>query len=99
MTDKIVTANTLAIGEVVYLDAKGGWSPWIDDARVGKTDAEADEMIALAKKAADAAVVVEPYSIDVTLDAGRVKPVRWREQIRAGGPPVHPQLGKQAVRR
>lgn len=99
MTSKIVTANSLRIGEVVYLDDKGGWSPWVDEARVSRTESDAEEMIGLAKKAHDAAIVVEPYLIDVTVDGGTVKPVRWREQIRASGPPVHPALGKQAVRR
>ncbi len=99
MTNKITTANTLAVGEVVYLAKNGEWTLWVDEARVSATDAEADEMLAIAKKSADACIVVEPYLIDVTLDGKAVKPVRWREQIKAEGPPIHPHLGKQAVRR
>lgn len=99
MTSKIVTANTLAVGEVVYLTKDSEWTPWVDEAWVSATDAEADEMLAIAKTSADACVVVEPYLIDVTLDGKAVKPVRWREQIKAEGPPIHAHLGKQAMRR
>ena len=99
MTSKIVTANTLAVGDVVYLAKDGAWTPWVDEAWIAAGEAEADEILAIAKRSADACVVVEPYLIDVTLDGKVVKPVRWREQIRAAGPPVHAHLGKQAMRR
>jgi hypothetical protein len=89
----------LAVGEVVYLAKDGEWTLWVDEAWVSATDAEAAEMLAMSMKSADACFVVEPYLIDVTLDGKAVKPVRWREQIKAEGPPIHAHLGKQAMRR
>jgi creatinine amidohydrolase/Fe(II)-dependent formamide hydrolase-like protein len=99
MTNQIVTANMLAVGSVTYLTKEGTWSGWVDDARVSGSEAEGAEMLALGKKAVAEGLVVDPYLIDIVLEGGKIKPVRWREQIRANGPPVHPQFGKQAERR
>lgn len=99
MSQQVVTANTLAVGDVVYLASSGGWTGWIDEARVSASESDAEEMLALGKKAVGACLVVDPYLIDVTVDGGKIKPVRWREVIRSAGPPVQPHLGKQATRR
>jgi hypothetical protein len=40
-------------------------------------------------------VVVEPYAIEVIRDAGDVRPVRYRERIRAFGPSIHPDFAKR----
>ena len=42
-------------------------------------------------------VVVHPYLFDVTVAAGSIRPVKMREVIRAAGPTVRRDLGKQAV--
>lgn len=99
MTNQIVTANTLAVGHVTYLTKDGGWSGWVDDARISTSEADGAEMLALGKKAVADGLVVDPYLIDIVLEGAKIKPVRWREEIRAKGPPVHPQFGKQAERR
>jgi hypothetical protein len=99
MALQIITANTLAVGDVTYLTKDGGWSGWVDDARIAETEAEGAEMLELGKKGVADGLVVDAYLIDITLEDGKIKPVRWREQIRANGPPVHPQFGKQAERR
>ena len=46
---------------------------------------------------AEAAIVVDPYAIKVTDEGGEIRPVRYRERIRAFGPPVHPEFAKQSV--
>ena len=46
---------------------------------------------------AEIPAVVEPYVIDVVEEAGVVRPVRYREEIRAQGPPIHPAFGQQAA--
>ncbi len=87
MTDSIITANDLGDGLVVFLTADGGWSRRLADARVVGPEALA-EAIAYGKAQHDARIVVEPYEIEVTLEAGVPVPVRLRERIRAAGPTV-----------
>lgn len=88
MTLRVVTANRLGDGLVVYLDRDGGWTERIADGRVAADEAEAGELMAVAARAAAACQVVEPYLIDVADDAGGPRPLRRRERIRAEGPTV-----------
>lgn len=93
---QVLTANRLSDGIVVFLGAGNVWCERIEDARVLATgDAAA---AALEKGVADAAarIVVDPYLIDVKPAAVGVAPVRLRERIRAAGPTVRRDLGKQA---
>lgn len=87
MADSIITANSLGDGLVVFLAGDGGWTHSLDAARVIAPDALADAL-AYAKAQHDARIVVEPYEIEVVLEAGRPVPVRLRERIRAAGPTV-----------
>ena len=95
MADRIVTANRLDDGLVVYLDG-AGWSERIDDARVAGDDAAAERLLARAQGPEQAVRVVDPYLIEVTREDTVPRPVRHRETIRARGPTVRPDLGKQA---
>ncbi len=95
MADRIVTANRLDDGLVVYLNGVG-WSGRIDDARVARSEEEAAALLAEAKGPGQAVRVVDPYLIEVTREAAVLRPVRHRETIRARGPTVRPDLGKQA---
>ena len=95
MADKIVTANRLDDGLVVYLNG-AGWSERIDDAQVAGDDAAAERLLARAEGPGQAVRVVDPYLIEVTRAGGVPQPVRHREAIRARGPTVRPDLGKQA---
>ena len=92
---QILTANTLNRGEVVYYNAQQGWVPDIDAAEI-----LADEDARAALKAADAWVerreIVNPYLFAVRVEAGRATPVKTREVIRAAGPTIRRDLGKQA---
>lgn len=87
MSEKIITANNLGDGLVVFLTAGGGWSTALADARV-VGPADLAEATAYAKSQHDARIVVEPYEIDVTVADGVATPVRLRERIRAVGPTV-----------
>lgn len=91
MTLQVVTANRLIDGIVVYLTADESWSPWISDARVLADEQTADAVLALGKAAVVRNEVVDPYLIDVTQEAATIRPVRYREAIRAKGPSTHPQ--------
>ena len=95
MADRIVTTNRLDDGLVVYLNG-AGWSECIDDARIAGDDAAADRLLARAEGPGQAVRVVDPYLIEVTREGAVPRPVRLREAIRARGPTVRPDLGKQA---
>ncbi|WP_417685681.1 DUF2849 domain-containing protein [Roseibium sp.] len=93
---KVITANRLLDGEVVWQGADGAWVELLPQAQVleGKEDVAA--ALALAEKSVANREVVEAYAIDVKDEDGRIVPVRLREVIRAAGPTTHPALGKQA---
>ena len=95
MADRIVTANRLRDGLVVYLNG-AGWSERIDDAGVAGDDAAASRLLARAEGPGQAVRVVDPYLIEVTREEAVPRPVSRREAIRALGPTVRPDLGKQA---
>ena len=91
---QIVTANRLIDGIVVFQDAAGGWSE--DFARAAVHD---DAAVALGRAAEDvaASLVVDPYAVEVELRNGHYVPKALREAIRAAGPTVRRDLGKQAA--
>ncbi|MCH7694422.1 MAG: DUF2849 domain-containing protein [Proteobacteria bacterium] len=97
MALQVVTANRIGDGTVVYLTRVGGWSERITDGQVSRSDEERDALMAVARAKAEIPEVVEPYVIDVVEEAGVVRPVRYREEIRARGPPIHPAFGQQAA--
>ena len=92
---QILTANTLNRGEVVYFNAEHGWVADMDSAEI-----LADENARAALNAADEWVkrreVVNPYLFAVRVENGRATPVKIRETIRAAGPTIRRDLGKQA---
>lgn len=85
---KAITANRLGDGLVVFLDAAGGWSLSIADARLVEDGPDLDRANDYAKSQHDARIVIEPYPIDVEVIDGKPVPVRLRERIRAEGPTV-----------
>ena len=95
MADRIVTANRLDDGLVVYLNG-AGWSERIADARVARSEDAAAALLAQAEGPGQAVRVVGPYLIEVTREEAVPRPVSHREAIRALGPTVRPDLGKQA---
>lgn len=97
MNDKILTANRLSDGVVIFLAADGRWVETVDDARV-EADGTGHQALETAGRAAVADQhLVEPYLIDVTRRAdGRIFPTRYRERVRAAGPSIRLDLGKQA---
>ncbi len=91
---QVLTANRLTNGAVVYLTAAGRWSEWIAEARTAdKADAKA--LVGEGERTANE--VVAPYLIDVDTGTGMPQPLRFRERIRAFGPPVHPHFARAAA--
>lgn len=91
MTLQIATANRLIDGAVVYFTADDTWSTWIADALTINDAQAADAVLALGQASVDRNEVIDPYLIDVVQEAATIKPVRYREIIRAKGPSTHPQ--------
>lgn len=83
---KVITANRLTDGRVVYFTERHTWSERPDDA-VRLSDVYADDALAVAVK--DVLTVVGPYLIEVDEDAPGFKPAgrkHVREHIRETGP-------------
>jgi hypothetical protein len=94
-TEQILTANRLRNGEVVYW-AAGSWVMGLQDAEVFADKTAAQEALKAAGEAVRDRLVVNPYLFDVRREAGALRPVKEREIIRAAGPTVRPDLGKQS---
>ena len=91
-----VTANRLDDGEVVYLDAAGNWAETLEESKFVSDKEEAAALLAVGEQSVEERVVLDPYLFDVTLENGVATPVKKREYIRANGPTVRLDLGKQA---
>ncbi|MDG4892900.1 MULTISPECIES: DUF2849 domain-containing protein [unclassified Mesorhizobium] len=92
---KVLTANRLSDGIAVWY-ADGGWAEAVGHADVAHDKAAEDRLEAIGAAAAANNEVLDVNVIDVTIVDGLVEPVRLREKIRAAGPTIHPDLGKQA---
>lgn len=88
---KVVTANDLRGGDVIYQTATG-WTRILPDAEVLTDEADAD--LRLLDALRQSGQVVGAYLADVTLNAGRPEPAHFREAFRATGPSNYPH-GKQ----
>jgi hypothetical protein len=95
----VVTANRLGDGEVVYLSGVGVWSAWLEDAAAVETPGGEAALLSLAHRAVEARLVVGRYRMTVTRVQGQPRATSQREIIRARGPSVRPDLGKQSVGR
>lgn len=91
-TPKVITANALLEGDVVYLTEADTWSRRLQDAEI-LTD-EADAQIRLIDASARTGEVVGVYLADVT-PGKTLKPAHFREAFRAKGPSNYPH-GKQS---
>jgi hypothetical protein len=89
---QVLTANRLSDGEVVYLAPDGVWVESIHAAQV-VTAADSGAVLATGQAAERDLTIVHAYLFDITPER---RPVKMREVIRAAGPTVRTDLGKQA---
>ncbi|WP_167525259.1 DUF2849 domain-containing protein [Roseomonas genomospecies 6] len=95
---KAITANRLRDGEVVFLAPDASWAERLTDAALFEDAATADTALAAAKAQAEGEqFAVDVYAFDLRITDGLRVPVKTRERIRALGPTVRIDLGKQAA--
>ena len=93
-----VTANRLRDGEVIFLAPGAGWVERLDEAALFEDAAAAETALAAAKAQAEGdQFAVDVYAFDLRVVDGQRVPVKTRERIRALGPTVRIDLGKQAA--
>ena len=90
-TPKVVTANALLEGDVVY-QTLTGWSRNLADAEILSDEAHADLRLIEASQQVDHVVGV--YLADVAETPDGPAPVHFREEFRRTGPSNYPH-GKQ----
>ncbi|MEC8099096.1 MAG: DUF2849 domain-containing protein [Pseudomonadota bacterium] len=94
-----VTANRLLDGEVVYLAADNSWTEVFSEAEIADGPEAGEALLARAVPDGFEKQVLEPYLFEAIEDENTgFRPVSVREIIRAKGPTVRLDLGKQASR-
>jgi exonuclease III len=92
-TPKIVTANDLREGDVVYLTADGRWSRFHHEAELIEDEAHAQQRLLHAT--AQKLIVVGVYLADAQSGPNGPEPTHFREEFRTRGPSNY-NHGKQA---
>jgi hypothetical protein len=93
---QMLTANRLVDGDVLYWKS-GQWVLALKDGDVFADPKAADGALKAAQTFVADNTVVNPYLFDVRPSPEGPKPVKEREIIRATGPTVRQDLGKQAL--
>jgi hypothetical protein len=81
---KVVTANRLREGDVVYLTADNQWTPHHHEAELIEDEAQAQ--LRLMHAAGQKLVVVGAYLADAKAGPNGPEPVHFREAFRTRGP-------------
>ncbi|MBE0452504.1 MAG: DUF2849 domain-containing protein [Roseovarius sp.] len=83
-TPKVVTANALIEGDVVYLTADDRWTRHLSEAEVLIDEADADYRLLQAQ--ARAGEIVGAYLADMRHGPNGPEPTHFREEFRRTGP-------------
>jgi len=96
MADKVLTANRVDDGQVVFFASDHSWTLDISHALIAESD-PTRELLEQQLRLSDAGTeVTDIYLFDIERVAGAIRPVHIRERIRTLGPTVRGDLGKQA---
>ncbi|MEB8386091.1 DUF2849 domain-containing protein [Rhodobacteraceae bacterium KMM 6894] len=93
-TPKVITANALMEGDVVYLTTDDSWTRDLSAAEVLTDEADADLRLLMAQ--GHASQVVGAYLANVSSEANGPQPTHFREEFRRTGPSNYFH-GKQAA--
>ncbi|MGH1423449.1 MAG: DUF2849 domain-containing protein [Pseudooceanicola sp.] len=94
-TPKVITANALLEGDVVYLTADDRWTRDLAEAELLTDEAHADLRLIEAERRAGE--IVGAYLADMTSGANGPEPTHFREDFRRTGPSNYFH-GKQEAR-
>jgi hypothetical protein len=89
---QMIIANRLRDGVVVFLAPGDDWDPAIAAGLLIDNDADATNLLAVAKRHETECLVIDPQLIDVEIKDGKPRPTAIREAIRAFGPTVRTDL-------
>lgn len=95
-TPKVVTANALLEGDVIYQTADNRWTRELNEAEILREEEVAAKRLTLAEQQAGS--VVGAYLADVKIGATGPEPAHFREAFRATGPSNYAhgkQVGEQ----
>jgi hypothetical protein len=85
---KVISANRLADGIVVYAGRTCAWTGRLGQAKIFTSKAEAEEGLLNAQNDVKCNLVVEPFLVEVIEDANGLRAVTLRDSIRARGPTI-----------
>ena len=83
-TPKVLTANHLLEGDVIYLSPTGDWVGQFAEARFFDDEAQANAALRQAEGKPE--LLVGPYLADAALEDGHPAPAHFREAFRTTGP-------------
>jgi len=83
-TPKVVTANALIEGDVIYLQADGQWTRDLRQAELIDSESRATDRLALGNS--DQSVVAGVYLMDAVMGDHGPEPTHFRETFRTRGP-------------
>jgi len=93
----VITANRLTDGVVVFQTAGDGWTEDFNRAAVLPDPQATAGALKRAKQDEANNIVVDAYAVVVEERNGHLAPKALREAIRAAGPTIRRDLGKQAL--
>jgi hypothetical protein len=94
---QVISANRLTDGIIVFLGVGDAWVERLAEAKVLHDEAELKAAMARATADVAASRVVEVAAFEVEVSGLNIRPKHLRDRIRAAGPTVHPDHGKQAA--
>ena len=94
-TPKVVTANDLLEGDVIYLTADKTWTRLHSEAEFFVDQKQANEALAFAQSQAERLVGAYLANAQMSED-GKPEPTHFREVFRTRGPSNYTNHGKQA---
>ena len=89
---QMIIANRLRDGVVVFLGPAEDWEASIAAGTVIEDAADADRLLAVAKRHEGECRVIDPILIEVEIKDGKPRPIAMREVVRAFGPTVRTDL-------
>lgn len=93
---QLITANRLRDGIAVFMTKAGSWSEEIDEAVLALEPEAAKALEARAREDEKKTIVTGSYLVEAERRGGRIRASHIRERMRALGPTVRTDLGKQA---